>query len=138
MARKLSSPSGRPVAPRRDHRAGSLKSWHAPHDVEFRRFSTAGWTVVQAIGELDVASTPVMRAVLDTVDVRARVVIDLSEVTFMDASILRVLVAAWRTSTSGGGALRLVTSGGSVRRLLDLTRFSTLLPVYTNLDDATR
>lgn len=81
-----------------------------------------GWAVVAATGELDAYSAPVLRARLrDIIDGgQPFVVVDLSNVRFVDAAGLGVLVAALKRARVAGGDVRLV-AGSRLARLLELT-----------------
>ncbi len=104
-------------------------------DVGFRQFSRGSWTVVEVIGEIDIACTPLIRRVLDDHPPPGRLVIDLTRVTFMDVSGLTVLVAAWKRAQAGGGELRVVVTEGPARRLLEITGYDTVFPLVGSLDD---
>jgi anti-sigma B factor antagonist len=78
--------------------------------------------VVYVEGELDIVSSPPLKAVL-RVD-RSPVVVDLSNLTFMDASGLRALLEAKREAVANGRTLTLERASGIVRRVFDITGFS--------------
>jgi anti-sigma B factor antagonist len=109
---------------------------HAGNDVTFRLYSQAAWTVIEAVGEIDVAVAPAMREMLDRAP-SSRVVFDLRRVSFMDASGLGVLAAAWRRATSMGGAVRLLSPDKGITRILEITHLDGVLPVYARLEEAT-
>ena len=92
-------------------------------------------TVLALDGELDLASCAVLERELDRVQSSRsrRLVLDLSELTFMDLSGLRVIIAAHRQAERGGKTLVLAHVRPAIMRLLELTRATDLLPV---LDDA--
>jgi anti-anti-sigma factor len=75
-----------------------------------------GYTIATLSGELDVACTPVLREqLLAVLTPRAsRLVVDLSGVSFCDASGLAVLVSTGRRATLLGGLLRLVAPSPAV------------------------
>jgi anti-sigma B factor antagonist len=86
-----------------------------------------GATAVLALrGELDMASAPELRAGLEAPSGALALVVDLSEVRFIDSAVLKELLRA-RDELAGRG-IRLVLAGTShpVQRLLDLTRTSEL------------
>ncbi|HUZ38014.1 MAG TPA: STAS domain-containing protein [Streptosporangiaceae bacterium] len=82
-----------------------------PHDdgLRFSAYMGDGYTIAVLSGELDVACSPVLREqLLSVLRPRAtRLVIDLSEVTFCDASGLAVLVGTGRRAALLGGVMRL-------------------------------
>ena len=75
-------------------------------------------------GELDIATVDQLSARIDRLSAAAgeRLVIDLSAVSFMDSSGLRVLIAANRDAAAGGYELVVVTGDSPAKRVLELTR----------------
>lgn len=97
-----------------------------------------GYPVVQAAGEVDLATAPVLRNVLDELIETGRpsIVLDLQKVTYFDASGLNVLLGIRRNMDEHRGSLRLVSPARSVARVLQLIGFFGLFPVYRSLDQA--
>jgi anti-sigma B factor antagonist len=92
------------------------------------------WILVSAVGELDLATSPRLRAALDDAAARSsRVVIDLSEVTFLDSSALSVLVRSHTLLTDAGGELKLVVQTPSVRKVLEVTGLTDVFSVHDSL-----
>jgi anti-anti-sigma factor len=85
-------------------------------DCQFRVVATDGHVVAVA-GEIDEGVVDAFRAALRPPDVRA---VDLSLVTFLNSSGLRVLIEA-RGARSGRGGLELRNPSRQVRRVLELT-----------------
>ena len=96
--------------------------------------------VVYVGGELDVATAPLLGAELDALVERGscRLVIDLADLKFLDASGLRVLVHTRKLAAQHGGWLRLVRVQPKARRVLELTRLTQVLPVFTSPSQALR
>jgi stage II sporulation protein AA (anti-sigma F factor antagonist) len=65
-----------------------------------------------------------------------RVVIDLSQVTFMDSSGVNALIAAHQSALAAQGWLRLVVVRGAVLRTLQLVGLDTVVPCHPTLEDA--
>ena len=83
--------------------------------------SREGSTVVIAVrGEVDIATAPLLRAVLDGVYAAhpRRVEVDLSEVTFLDSHVLTTLIAARRRLAAARAALALRDPSRQVVRVL--------------------
>jgi anti-anti-sigma factor len=76
-------------------------------------------TVVTARGELDLAVKDTLSRVLRPLE--GRVVVDLSQVTFMDSSSIGVMVGAARRLKASGGELRLRAPGDAPRTVLEIT-----------------
>lgn len=90
-------------------------------------FST--WPVLHLAGEVDIAAVPGLRhwfRLAAAADRRREVVVDLSEVTFMDCAALGALIGA---QSHLGGRLWLRGLPRSVRRLLQLTDHQTSFAV---------
>ncbi|HSO99550.1 MAG TPA: STAS domain-containing protein [Solirubrobacteraceae bacterium] len=78
---------------------------------------------VRAAGELDIAAAPELVRTLGLVEDRARrVVLDLRELTFIDAFGVHVIVDADERARSIGRQLLLVRGPSQVDRMLALTR----------------
>jgi anti-anti-sigma factor len=72
-------------------------------------------------GELDIASAPELSQALRDIDAPANpVVLDFSEVSFMDSSGLRALLEA-AESMDGSGPLVLLHPPSNVRRVLEIS-----------------
>ena len=81
-------------------------------------------------GEIDIATSPAIRrfllAAISGGDVHLAV--DMSSVTFIDASGIGVLVAAANRARQAGGGLSLLAPSRQVRRLLDVLHLDAILP----------
>lgn len=97
-----------------------------------------GYVVVALCGEFDAAAVPEMGAVIADALRRARtgVVIDLSEVTFIDASGLRALIRAYDASAHLPARLCLAAASAHVVRLLELLRPSGDPAVFPTVEAA--
>ena len=89
--------------------------------------------VVALSGELDLATSARLRSRLADV-VQAdppprRVVLDLSDLDFVDASGISVLLAAQRSLSSRGGELLLRSPSRLVRRVVKVLELESVLPV---------
>ncbi|MEU9985112.1 STAS domain-containing protein [Streptomyces sp. NPDC050856] len=65
-----------------------------------------------------------------------RIVVDLSQVTFMDSSGINILIAAYRALGEAGGWLRLVSSTESVMRTLQVVGVDAVIDCRETLHDA--
>lgn len=100
--------------------------------------SIRGHTVLAISGELDIATTSGLRDRIAAVlgDKTMPLIIDLSGVSFCDASGLRVLVAVRRRANACGRAVALAGPRPNVRRLLRITGFDQAFPIYSTLAQA--
>ncbi|MES5817488.1 STAS domain-containing protein [Streptomyces sp. RG80] len=99
-----------------------------------RTYRHGPFTVVEAAGEIDMATAGLLAVHLDAATERARpdVLVDLRTVDFFDCSGLRVLCRADSRAREQGGRLRLVSESARIRRLL---RASGLLGRFPPLPD---
>lgn len=97
-------------------------------------------TILELSGDLDVTSAPALQAALqELIDQGIRsLIVDLTDVPFMDSSGLGVLVAAHRRMTAVGGQLALVNPTPTLRKVFELTRTNRLFHLYETLEQATQ
>jgi len=102
-----------------------------------------GVHVVTLRGELDLATAPDLRKVLeDELAGLAPVLIDLSDCEFIDSTGIAVIVRAWqqRQGSDGvsemGGLLALCAPEKQVSRILEVTGVDTSISVFEECDDA--
>lgn len=91
-------------------------------------------------GSLDLATAPTVRAaLLDAIDKsHHNLIVDLSQLEFLDSTGLGVLISAHRRTAERNGTFRLVISDGAISRLLNITGLIAVFSVYHSLDDARR
>ena len=84
---------------------------------------------VTVTGEIDCASAPGLRAILDRLldDAPREIVVDLTGVTFLDSAGLCVLASAHRRVLVAGGRLRVLAASRAVIRPLQITGLWNLL-----------
>jgi anti-sigma B factor antagonist len=77
--------------------------------------------IVHLVGELDIATVPLAdEALTAACDEASTVVVDLSNLTFMDSSGVRLLLQRWATQRERQGDLILRQPTPTVQRLFDL------------------
>jgi anti-anti-sigma factor len=92
--------------------------------------------VLSLAGELDLADAPALREALRRAVERSprRLVVDLTEVTFVDSTVLGALVEA--RSGLGGEAFALAAPGLEVRRALQVSGLDRHFAVYDRVETA--
>ncbi|QUQ66689.1 STAS domain-containing protein [Kutzneria sp. CA-103260] len=107
-----------------------------PIDVVLDRPSP-GMVVASVSGELDMLTAPRLRAVV-TAELAgcAVLVIDLSGVSFLGSAGLAVLVEAAHEAERQQVELRVVATGRTVRRPLEITGLNEVLTTFPSRDDA--
>ncbi len=105
------------------------------------RAENDGETLVFALnGSLDLATAPTVRAaLLDAIEKsNHNLIVDLSQLEFLDSTGLGVLIGAHRRTAEHHGTFRLVISNGPISRLLNITGLIAVFSVYRSLEDARR
>lgn len=99
---------------------------------------TRGATVIEATGELDIDSAPMLRAALDELVDRGvcRIVLDASGLRFCDSIGLSVLLTTHRACTADGGFLRIATPPDFLLNLLAVVGVAEHVAVYRSVDAA--
>jgi anti-sigma B factor antagonist len=105
-------------------------------DIEVKEIGTV--TVVAPRGDVDMAvAEDVRRRLADIVDRgRARLVLDLGAVVYIDSSGLGALVAAMKRARAAGGDIKVCALENDVRALFEITRLDTVLAVHATRQDA--
>jgi anti-sigma B factor antagonist len=95
-------------------------------------------SVLSVKGEIDVSTAPELRDRLLTAAQNGHgiVVVDLSEVTFLDSTALGVLVSGLKRLRAEGGDLRLVVTGRSVAKVLEITGLVDVFSIFDTVDGA--
>ena len=99
----------------------------------------ADWRVLKVRGEVDVATTPRVRAqLISLLSVgNPQLIVDLEEVEFLDSSGLGALVAGLKLARSRSGELRIVCDRQRpVRKVLEVTGLERVLDRYDTVDAA--
>lgn len=97
-----------------------------------------GRTIVTVAGELDAHSAPLLEAEtgpLSSVP-GGSLIVDLTEVSFIDSTGLGVLVTALKHTREAGGTLDCVVATPRVLKVLALTGLDVVIPLHSTLDEA--
>jgi anti-sigma B factor antagonist len=94
--------------------------------------------VFELVGSLDIATSPTVRAALTSASERGnhRLIVDLTQVDFLDSTGLGALIGGQRRAKEFHGEVRLVAKEGQILRLLRITGLLKVFAVYATLDDA--
>jgi anti-sigma B factor antagonist len=96
-----------------------------------------GSSLVQLTGELDIASVPSLSDhVVCAMNLSEHLIIDLREVTFIDAAVIGALQGARRRAVAKGGDLVLVGATPSVAKVLRLAKVTDVLRLLPDLRTA--
>jgi anti-sigma B factor antagonist len=104
--------------------------------VEIHIEETADYTLCRPSGELDAYTVGEFREALGGVTGARALLIDLSDVPFMDSAGLGALIGGIRRTREGGGEVAVACSRQSLTRLLHTTGFDRIVPVAESLEEA--
>jgi anti-sigma B factor antagonist len=95
--------------------------------------------VITLSGELDAYDAPELRRTFETVleTEPALVVLDLTDVSFLDSTVLGAIVGLLRRVRERGGELRTVLPDSTARRIFEITNLVAALDVWPSREDAT-
>ena len=98
----------------------------------------AGHHFIAARGEIDLFTAPDLKQVLtDAIEGgQHRLVIDLSEVSFLDSTALGVLIGAVKRLRSRGGALAIVNTDTSIAKTFEITGLDQIFTILPSRDEA--
>lgn len=93
--------------------------------------------VLQLVGELDLASSPVLEHALEGSDVAAAplLVLDLDELKFVDSTGLRIILLAHEGARARGQEFAITSGSPQVQRLLSITSVAEHMRVIASPDD---
>ncbi|MCY7301467.1 MAG: STAS domain-containing protein [Thermoleophilia bacterium] len=109
-----------------------------PEDLTLTTEMRAESTVLHVAGELDLSTVAAFDTELERALALGRVVVVLSDCTFIDSSALQSLVRAHRAARTPeqNEALVLVAPSQPARRVLEIAALDRLVPMFDTLDDA--
>lgn len=93
-------------------------------------------TLCRPSGELDAYTVGQFRDTLAELSSSPRLLIDLSDVPFMDSAGLGALIGGIRRAREASGEVTVACSRPTLTRLLHTTGFDRIVPVTETLDDA--
>ena len=103
-----------------------------PQAFSVRRERTARVDRLTLVGDLDIATAPTLAQAFNVALADARedtmMVVDLTELGFMDSSGIRALLEIVKQAS---GRLRVINGSAAVERLFDLTGVRALMPVIS-------
>jgi anti-sigma B factor antagonist len=106
-------------------------------DITVRKTNETS-AVVAVAGEIDVYTSPVLQEKLVEIlrDGSSTIVLDLSNVTFLDSTGLGVLITALKRCRNADGDLELVTAQPNVLKVLEITGLNDVFQVRPSLDES--
>jgi anti-sigma B factor antagonist len=98
----------------------------------------AGVVVVALVGEVDPYTAPELKkALIAAIEAGARrVIVDLTETTFIDSTTLGVLIGGVKRLRPEGGDLAIVVSDYNIRKIFEITLLDRIFAIFDTRDDA--
>jgi anti-sigma B factor antagonist len=94
------------------------------------------YILCRPVGELDAYTVGQFREALGNLSANPRVLIDLSEVPFMDSAGLGALIGGIRRAREADGDVAVACSKATLTRLLHTTGFDRIVPVTESVEEA--
>jgi anti-sigma B factor antagonist len=109
-----------------------------PQAFSVNSLTSGGVLIVEVAGEVDMTTAPELSRAIDQVpDGTTHVVVDLSEVSFLDSSGLNTLVQGRRMLEERQVAMKVVVpEGGAIRRVFEITHLTEPLTVVDTRQSA--
>jgi anti-sigma B factor antagonist len=94
--------------------------------------------VIELGGEIDLYTAPEFKErMVELIEGgRKRIVVDLSEATFIDSTTLGVLVGGVKRLRPAGGSLALVCTDQNITKIFEITGLDRVFPIHATRDDA--
>jgi len=104
--------------------------------IEIER-SGNGLSVIALAGELDLSTIPRLEdRLLHELHDPESVIVDLSQLIFIDSSGIGLLIKAHRAMNGAGGINIVVAEGSQVERVFDIAGIGVTLPLFPDRDEA--
>src|SRR5882724_10318263 len=100
--------------------------------MEWAENTVEGLATISLKGEIDLQFSPALRTLLQT-QLKKHVpilLLDFSEVSYIDSSGLATLVEYYQQSRSHGGRIALAALNPRVRSIFDLVRLNEVFPIF--------
>ena len=107
--------------------------------VDIRRHERQQWTVLSVVGELDIVGAPELRqAVVKAVaDGARRLILDFSDLDFVDSFGIGVVVGALKRVRQRDGDLAVVCPVPRVRRVFEMCDLDRVLAMHASVEHVT-
>lgn len=98
--------------------------------------ASPGVLTVSIVGELDMSTSGQVEDAISSAPSVERVIVDLTNCTFLDSAGVRLLLTTHRELTAGGGRVEIVASDANIIRVLEITNVNTMVPLHSTLEAA--
>jgi len=107
-------------------------------DLQVHRRTEGGVEILDVRGELDVSTSPRLRAAIQQALAggRSRVVVNLLQTTYLDSTALAVLTSALKQARAAGGTVALVYAQPQIEKIFTITGLHEVFPVFRTEPEA--
>lgn len=97
-----------------------------------------GYPIVEVCGEVDLSTASEFKSAIHKIveDGHKHIIIDMSQISYMDSSGFGVLLGACKRVHPQNGTIRLVGCNPIISRMLNITRLDILFQIYGTLEEA--
>lgn len=105
--------------------------------LRIERYDEDGWIVLRVVGEVDVATAPVLRQALVEAQYEGRrhIALDLDGVEFLDSFGLGVIVGGLKRAGIHDGEVVIVCSRSRLLHVFEVTRLQEIVRIAASLGD---
>lgn len=115
--------------------AGDLRSF----DVQYQQRQLDGFTIIELNGRIDLFSSPgFRRRLLKLIRGNNNLLVDLSQVSYIDSSGVACLVEAYQMARGKSLRFGLIGINDSVRNILKLARLDQVFPIHDSIEAGVR
>jgi anti-sigma B factor antagonist len=107
-------------------------------ELSLTNYTHEAFTVLSVAGEIDVYTAPKLRDALVALSEGGitQIIVDLSDIEFLDSTGLGVLVGAHKRALASGGVFRVVCSAERILKIFRITGLHDVFALYPDIDDA--
>jgi anti-sigma B factor antagonist len=108
------------------------------NEVRLREVERTGIQVIDIVGEVNIYNVSRLREVLSAAILRkpSEIVVNLSDVRYIDSSGLGVLLGGLKRLRAEGGSIRIAAANAFVTKVLVLTGMTNIFPVFATVTEA--
>lgn len=105
--------------------------------MEIKKRNEGGYSIISLVGEVDLHFSPKAREeILKTLKNKENILVDLSEVSYIDSSGIASLVEGYQLSKKSEQSFGLLSVSNAALQVLKLARLDSVFPIYTSVDEA--
>jgi len=105
--------------------------------VEIKKRNEGGYSIISLVGEVDLHFSPKAREeILKTLKNKENILVDLSEVSYIDSSGIASLVEGYQLSKKSEQSFGLLSVSNAALQVLKLARLDSVFPIYASVDEA--